>query len=105
MKNVKIQILIKNKNNLFANANLSINTTELGCIKIKGFQVWKSKNFNKRLQASINITPPQNSYHGNYLAIVFFEDLNKWYLLEELIYKNYCEKRDQEINIEEIPEL
>ena len=42
MENVKIHIDIKNKENLLANATISIDTAEFGQITIKNFQmVWR----------------------------------------------------------------
>ena len=68
MQDVKIKVYIKDKDNLIANANVSLNTVLFGFVTIKGFQLWKSTHFNERLSESINITPPTKQGYGRYLA-------------------------------------
>lgn len=110
MENVKIHIDLKNKENLLANATISLDTVEFGQITIKNFQIWKSKNFNSRLQANINIAPPSiRAGFRKYLALVFFEKENLWFEIERFIYSKYIETRikndglKEDINPEDIP--
>ena len=104
---IKIKIQMKNKNTLLANATVSINTF-CGFITIKGFQIWKSRNINERLGADVNITPPTKPAFGRYIHIVFFEDKNMWYDLEQEIHASFIKAQseiqaNEEVNIDEIP--
>lgn len=107
-ENLTINVFLKNKGNLLANATISINTIELGFITIKDFQIWDSRNFNENLQAAINITAPSIPFKGKYHPRVFIEDKEKWRNLESKIYEAYLglpkkENREEEIDLEEIP--
>lgn len=109
--NKRITIILKeNKGNLLANAHISINTAEFGFVTIKGFQIWRSKNFNERLQEAINIQPPTKSSYGRPYKFVFFEDKKLWCELELIIYEEYIkarsknEVRSEEVNLDDIPE-
>ena len=109
---VKIKVFIKDKNNLIANANVSLNTLDFGFVTIKGFQIWRSNVFNQRLNEQINITPPTKQTFGRYTQQVFFEDKDKWYELEAKIYDVFNNDRNkklskqsvEDINIDDIPE-
>lgn len=110
-QDIKITIILKQKPpTLLANANVSINTILYGFITIKGFQIWKSQNFNERLQEAINITPPMRLIYGRYISLVFIENPSKWHELELEIYNVYSSKRNnsqnriEEVNIDEIPD-
>lgn len=108
MENVKVKIIVKNVNNLLANATLSIRTVDYGIIDIKGFQIWKSKLINDRLQEPINIVPPSKPSFGKYIYLVFFENHDYWYEVERLIYTAYVDIRkqknkDETINPEDVP--
>ena len=94
--NVKIRIFIKNKNNLLANAIVSLETVYFGWITLKDFQIWRSQNLNSRLQEYINIKPLQRNVYGKCLDRVFFEDNEKWYELEAKIYDAYFLARSKE---------
>lgn len=102
---IKIKIIIKDKPNLLANANISFDTVAFGSITIKNFAIWKSKHFNERLQEAINITPP--STRGfKYTAIVFFENRDRWYELEQQIYDAFNVSRqnpqDEDIDPDDV---
>lgn len=86
-EHVKIQVLIKNKGQLLANATISFETVYFGLVTIKDFQIWRSQIFNSRLQDSINIKPP-TGYSWTRVT-VFFEDKEKWSELELEIYNAY----------------
>lgn len=96
--NLKIQIVLKNKSSLLANANVCLETVFFGYITIKGFQVWRSRNFNERLQEKINIAPPTKYAYGKYIQQVFFETKDKWYELETKIYEAYLNERSKNGN-------
>ncbi len=100
-ENIKINIKIKNKGNLLANANLSLLTKDFGWINIKDFQIWRSSNLNSRLEDNINIQPPSINVHGKYIAKIFFEDIKKWEKIEEEIYYAYMRKTAEETKINE----
>lgn len=107
-ENLKINIILKNKNNLLANATISIYTSDFGFITIKGFQIWKSKIYNERLRENINIQPTGKYAYGRNIELVFIEDRQKWYELEQEIYLAYADKTNleankDEINIDKIP--
>lgn len=87
--NVKIRIFIKNKNNLLANAIVSIETVYFGWITLKDFQIWRSQNLNNRLMEFINIKPLSRNIYGKWLERVYFEDQEKWFELEQRIYDAY----------------
>lgn len=99
MDNPKIKVYIKNKGNLIANANVTLETVEFGQITIKGFQIWRSRNYNQRLSEAINITPPTRQGYG-FPTLVFFESKNKWYELELIIYETFNLKRNERANEE-----
>lgn len=90
---IKITIIIKDKPNLLANANMAIPTLDFGYITIKGFQIWKSNNLNSRLQDYVNITPPSIKAYLRWNNIVFFESEDKWVEIEQIIYDNYCQRK------------
>lgn len=92
MDDIKIKIIIKDKPNLLANANISLNTIAFGFVTIKNFAIWKSKHFNDRLQEAINITPPATRGF-KYTPIVFFETPDKWFDLELQIYQAFVASR------------
>ncbi|HWA52328.1 MAG TPA: hypothetical protein VG895_04730 [Patescibacteria group bacterium] len=106
-EDVKITILWKDKGNLIANANISIETVSFGFITIKGFQIWKSEVQNSRLQESINITPPSKPMYGHYFKIVFLENEKSWFELERRLYGKFLEKRikiqeNEKIDLDEV---
>ncbi len=110
-QDIKITITLKQKPpTLLANANVSINTVLFGFVTIKGFQIWKSQNFNERLQEAINITPPMRPNFGRYIPLIFIENPNKWHELEMEIYSEFSNKRSkyqsrtEEINIDDVPD-
>ena len=86
---LKITIILKEQENLIANAHVSIPTSVFGWISIKGFQIWHSSRLNERLQEKINITPPSRQIYGRYSQIVFFENKELWFKLESRIYEAY----------------
>lgn len=86
---VKIRIFIKNKNNLLANAIVSLETVYFGWITLKDFQIWRSQNLNNRLMEFINIKPLSRNIYGKWLERVYFEDQEKWFELEQRIYDAY----------------
>ncbi|KKQ89242.1 MAG: hypothetical protein UT12_C0019G0011 [Candidatus Curtissbacteria bacterium GW2011_GWC2_38_9] len=92
---VKITVYLKDKNNLLANATVSIPTIEFGYVTIKDFLIWKSNNLNERLQEYINITPPTKQFYGRYHPGVFFEKKDCWYKLEEKIYDAYIKVKNK----------
>ncbi len=86
-ENVNIKVFLKEGDSrLIATATVSVSTVDFGYVTIKGFQVWKSENLNGRLQEYINITPPTTMIKGGRIYLIFFEDREKWYGLEERIY-------------------
>ncbi|OGM14752.1 hypothetical protein A3A76_04100 [Candidatus Woesebacteria bacterium RIFCSPLOWO2_01_FULL_39_23] len=87
--NVKIRIFIKNKNNLLANAIVSLETVYFGWITLKDFQIWRSQNLNNRLMEYINIKPLSRNIYGKWLERVYFEKPESWYELESKIYDAY----------------
>jgi hypothetical protein len=91
--NIKIEIKIKNKVKLLANANLILLTNDFGWVSIKDFQIWESNVYNKRLQDFINIKPPSVRVFGRYLDRIFFEDSEQWEILEKLIFDAYKQKQ------------
>lgn len=88
-KEMEIKINIKDKGALLANADVVIQTQGYGAITIKGFQIWKSECFNRRLKKYINIMPPSRRWYGKYIKIVFFEDPLRWEKLEKEIFIEY----------------
>lgn len=88
-EHVKISIFLKDKDNLLANATVSLETTAYGFVTIKDFQIWKSKNMNQQLQEYINIQPPSRNVWGKYILRAFFEDIESWNKLKERIYSAY----------------
>ena len=105
-ENIKINIKIKNKGSLLANADLLILTNDYGWVSIKDFIIWESKNFNERLGEKINIEPLSVNVHGKYIKKVFIENLTDWEKMEKEIYEAYVKKVEEEtpINVpEEIP--
>lgn len=110
MEDVKITIRLKNIKTLLANANVSLNTTLFGFVTIKGFQIWKSTNFNSRIQQAINITPPSKPSFGHYVQLVFFEDIKLWYELESQIHSAYIKELNksksletEEVDVDQLP--
>lgn len=110
MESIKIKIIIQNKNSLLANANISLNTFDFDFVTIKGFQIWKSTHFNERLSEAINITPPTKQAYGHYYQQVFFENKEKWYELELMIYEafnnalNKGSLKSEDVNVDDIPD-
>lgn len=108
-ENLKIKIVLKDKNNLLANANITIKTVAFGYVTIKGFQIWKSNKFNDRLQEPLNVAPPSKQAFGRYIQIVFLEDAKRWYELESRIYGAYLDVRNkskieyEDIDPEDLP--
>lgn len=98
-EDVKIKVILKDKGKLLANANVAIETVKFGFVTIKGFQIWKSPRFNERLQEAINITPPTKPAYGHFITQLFFEDMNKWFELEEKIYGVYLSTRNDVSNV------
>lgn len=89
MKNINIKIklnLDKKCENLLANADVGIDTDEFGVIVMKDFQIWKSPQFNSRLQDAINIQPPVIKYSGKFRPRIFFENKEVWFELESQIW-------------------
>ncbi len=105
--NIKIEIKIKNKVKLLANANLMLLTSDFGWINIKDFQIWESNNYNKRLKEHINIKPPSANSFGRYINRVFLEDIKQWEKLEKLIFSEYQKKLNESapINYDAIDQL
>lgn len=93
--NIQIEIKIKNRERLLANANIYLLTQGYGVISIKDFQIWKSSNNNERLKAYLNITPPSIKVGLKYSKRVFFEDQKQWWKLERLIYKEFLKKQSE----------
>ena len=93
-----IDIQIKNKGKLLANANVKLETIEYGPINIKGFQIWQSSHLNTRLGRYINIKPPSQRY----FLFLFFESQPYWEKLEKIIWQQYEIKvaENEPINIE-----
>lgn len=91
---IKIRILLKDKNNLLANATVSIETINYGFVTIKDFQIWRSQKMNGRLQEFINIKPPQRNVYSKWIDRVFFEDRERWIDLEARVYDAYCIARN-----------
>ena len=104
-ENVKIKIFPHYKKSLLVKATVTINTPVFGFVTIKGFIVWESRNKNERLGDKINITPPSLQAFGRYFPLVFFEDREKWFELEELIYTKFKEVAAGNITVnpEEVP--
>lgn len=110
---INIKIILKEGTRLLANGNITITTVNYGLITIKNFQIWQSLNYNARLQQAINITPPTiRSRFGRFIQQVFFEDVQKWYLLEASICEEYLKVKKlnevkkigyEEVDIDEIP--
>lgn len=103
---IKIKIILKDKPNLLANANVSINTVAFGFVTIKNFAIWKSTHFNERLNEAINIEPPSISSRGRYFKVIFFEPRDKWFELEQQIYDAFNASRaglkDENIDLDEV---
>ncbi len=98
---LKIKIILKNKGNLFANADISIYANSYGFITLKGFQIWKSNVFNNRLNDNINIQPAGKIAFGHFYKQVFFEEKEKWYELEMEIYQEYLKVVNNKKNFNE----
>ncbi|MDP2672152.1 MAG: hypothetical protein Q8O68_01430 [Candidatus Daviesbacteria bacterium] len=103
---IKITIQLKDKANLLANAIVSLNTIAFGFVTIKNFAIWKSNHFNERLQEAINITPPSKPAYGKHYPIIFFENKDKWFELEQQIYDAFSASRaglnTEEIDLDEV---
>lgn len=110
-ENVKIKLFLsKKEGNLLASATISLNTVEFGFVTIKGFQIWKSKFLNSRLQQEVNISPPSTRRYGKYSYLVFFKEEKQWFSLETRIYDAYNKalfrhnkKGKEDIDPDEIP--
>ena len=96
-RNIYINVKLRTINNLLANIDIGIETERFGYVIIKGFSLWKSEIFNSRLNAHVYIAPAQIKRKGMTFKFYHFEDEDKWFKLEELIYEAYLKK------IEEIP--
>ena len=92
-----VKVIIKNKDNLLANATVVL-STPFGKVTIKNFQIWKSRIHNSRLGESINIVPTSN---GKYKQ-VFFEDTDKWFVLEKIIFNTFIKSKEDYIDVDEI---
>lgn len=106
---LKIKVYLKDKNNLFANVTISVQTVGYDFLTVKDFQIWKSNNLNERLQEYINITPPTKVIFGRYIPRVFLEKKEKWFELETRIYDAYLKAKNKsqnnkEENLEDIKE-
>lgn len=108
-EDVKINIIFKkDKGNLLANATVSINSVEFGYVTMKGFQIWRSRIFNERLQENINILPPTITPYGRPYTLIFFENPKKWQVLEEKIYSAFNQTRNktkalsEDVDVDEI---
>ena len=89
-ENVKVMVFLREGNaRLLATATVSVRTVDYGFMTIKGFQIWKSKNLNGRLQEFMNITPPSTMIKGSRYFVIFFENKELWSNLEEAIYSSY----------------
>ena len=97
--NIKIEVKIKNKSKLLANANLMLLTSDFGWINIKDFQIWESNIFNRRLQNHINIKPPSARVFSRYIDRIFFEDIREWEKIEKLIFDEYQKKLTESMPI------
>src|SRR5690606_10089637 len=105
----KITIIIKPGPKLLANANISFRTS-FDWITIKGFQIWRSDHFNERLGSKINVAPPSKNAYGKYHTQVFFENSQKWYEIEQLVFDHFMQacrikgvNISEDINPDEIP--
>lgn len=105
--NIKIEIKIKNKVKLLANANLMFLTDGFGWITIKDFQIWNSSLCNRRLNEYINIEPPSIRVFGKYLKRIYIEDVKQWEKIEKLIFDEYQKKvaESAPINYDAIDQL
>lgn len=108
MNDPKIYIYIPEKNSkLLANVSVTLTTLEFGKVTQKWFQIWESRLMNERLLAQVNITPPTVRIYSRYHPQVYFEDVDKWYELEMLIYKAYLDKinprSEEKVDPDEIP--
>ena len=92
----KIKIIIKDNDNLLANAQLLVG----GIQEINGIQIWWSD-----LNNNINIKPP--TYDKNHKCnAIWIRDEKIWYELCKRIEKEYKDKKDRlgiDSAIEEIP--
>lgn len=111
-EDVKIIVFLNSKDNLIARVNISLKLNTSSFITIKGFVIWKSEWIHPKFQEQINFTPPRLYLYGKWSDIVFFEDKQKWFLLEEKIYLAYCKAKSEkdkkliaseDINPDEIP--
>lgn len=106
--NIKIEIKLKNKGKLLANADLVLLTSDFGWVTIKDFQIWESTVHNKRLDEFVNIEPPSvRQRFGRYIKRVFFENAGSWERVESMIYEEYKRKRAESapINLDAIDQL
>jgi hypothetical protein len=103
---VDVQVTIKNKGNILANANIIIGT-DYGKLVIKYFIIKRSPRLNSRLNDSIYIKAP--AVGSGYLkyAVVAFEKEKDWHEIERLIYSGYLkvmrEQCTEEVNPDDIP--
>ena len=98
-ENVKISILLKDKGNLLANANVSFVTLEFSTVTLKDFQIWKSPIYNSRLEDNINIQPPGIMIYGRFRAKAYFEEKLKQR------YSTLQESEGQEYSLNSIDEF
>ena len=94
-ESVKITITMKDKDNLIANATVSVKTEIYGWITIKNFCIWKSPILNDRIQEQINITPPSFRGVGKFHPLIFVEDEKLWHALESRIYDAFHLERSK----------
>lgn len=102
--NIEIMVkVLKDNLRLYANANVSIKTEELGWIETKHWKLWKSDIFNDRIQAKMNIEPPKLQFKGRgFHNTIFIPDRDKWCELEMLIYSAYNEAISKQAGKEDI---
>lgn len=81
--------------NLLAKVSVSLKTNYLGFVTFKWFKIWKSNNFNERLQEAIYIQPPVSlAYGASHPQFRCEEGEDKWHLLEMKIYECFLKFRE-----------
>lgn len=86
MDNIDVKITLLNKGNLLARAIVTINTSSLGEVKIKGFLVWKSKYLSDVLNDYYNVTPP---LANDKYPVFIVENKSSWHKLMKRIFEEY----------------
>lgn len=103
---VDVQVTIKNKGNILANANIVIGT-DYGKVVLKYFIIKRSPHLNSRLNDNVYIKAPAIGKSFVKYAVVAFENEKDWYEIERLIYSEYIkvnrEQHNEEVNPDDIP--